>query len=131
MNKMEAIIKFDNISVIYDLGKSNEVRALDDISWQVNAQDYVVFFGPSGCGKSTLLYVIACLEKITKGELIVNGRDLKTISQRELINFHQSTIGFVFQAYYLIPSLTVKENILLPNLFTNKGDSETKKERVS
>jgi len=119
---MEPIIKFDKISVAYDLGKTNEVMALNNISGQIDPEEYVVFFGPSGCGKSTLLYVIAGLEKPISGSLTVNGHSLKDISQEKLITFHQSALGFVFQAYYLIPSLTVKENILLPYLFSSKGN---------
>ncbi|MDD5738988.1 MAG: ABC transporter ATP-binding protein [Candidatus Pacebacteria bacterium] len=121
---MEPIIKFDKVSMVYGLGKSNEVKALNNISGQIEKEEYIIFFGPSGCGKSTLLYVIAGLEKPTSGSLIVNGHNLRNISQKELINFYQSTLGFVFQAYYLIPSLTVKENILLPYLFSGKKVKE-------
>lgn len=115
---MQPIIQFNNLSVAYDLGKTNEVWALDNIAGEIYPQEYVIFFGPSGCGKSTLLYTIAGLEFPTKGRITVAGRDLKNLSAQALIDFHRSTIGMIFQAYHLIPNLSVRDNILLPQLFT-------------
>ena len=114
---MEPIIKFENLSVVYDLGKSNETWALREVTLEIYPEEYVIFFGPSGCGKSTLLYTIAGLEFPTTGRVIVNGKDLKSLNQKELIKFHRSTIGMVFQAYYLIPTFNVRDNILLPQIF--------------
>jgi putative ABC transport system ATP-binding protein len=121
---MEPIIKFENLSVVYDLGKSNETWALRDVAAEIYPEEYIIFFGPSGCGKSTLLYTIAGLEFPTRGKIIVNGKDLKNLSPKELINFHRSTIGMVFQAYYLIPTLNVRDNILLPQIFARAPSSE-------
>lgn len=113
---MEEIIKIENLSVVYDLGKTSETWALKDISFEIYSQEYVIFFGPSGCGKSTLLYTIAGLEYPTKGKVIVGGKDLTNLSQKELIDFHKRTIGMVFQAFYLIPNLKVIDNILIPQI---------------
>lgn len=114
---MEPIIKCQNLSVAYDLGKTSEVWALSDITLEIYPQEYVIFFGPSGCGKSTLLYCIAGLEFPTIGKIMVEGKDLSALSQQELIKFHLTSIGMIFQAYYLIPNLNIKDNILLPQIF--------------
>ena len=71
---MDPIIKTENLSVIYDLGKSNESAALQDINIQIYPGEYIIFFGPSGCGKSTLLYCLTGLEVPTKGEIFIEGK---------------------------------------------------------
>ena len=124
---MNPIIKFENLSVVYDLGKSNETEALKDINLEIYPQEYVIFFGPSGCGKSTLLYTIAGLEYPTRGRVIVDGKSIKDLSLKELISFHRSAIGMIFQAYYLLPTLNVRDNILLPQLFSNASGREREK----
>ena len=124
---MEPIVKLENLSVVYDPGKSNETWALKDVTLEIYPEEYIIFFGPSGCGKSTLLYVIAGLEIPTRGKVIVNGKDLKSLSREEIINFHCSTIGMIFQAYYLLPSLSVKNNILLPQIFAKASFYEREK----
>ena len=125
---MEEIIKIKDLSVAYGLGKTLEVWALRDINLKIYPQEYVIFFGPSGCGKSTLLYSIAGLEYPTKGRVIVEGADLKTLSPKKLMDFHKSTIGMIFQAFYLIPSLNVRDNILLPQILSGEPSySRTKK----
>ena len=111
-----SLIDIKNLSVTYFLGKSNEVKALSDASLEINAGELVIFFGPSGCGKSTLLYTIAGLEKPTKGTVMVNGIDLSQMKNKELEKYRQNTIGMVFQAFYLIPSLSVENNINLPQV---------------
>ena len=111
-----SLIDIKNLSVTYFLGKSNEVKALSDASLEINAGELVIFFGPSGCGKSTLLYTIAGLEKPTKGTVMVNGIDLSQMKNKELEKYRQNTIGMIFQAFYLIPSLSVENNINLPQV---------------
>ena len=118
---MEPLIKIENLGVAYDLGKSTESWALREINSEIYPQEYVIFFGPSGCGKSTLLYVIAGLEFPTTGKIIVEGKNLAALSSKELIKFYLSSIGMVFQAYYLIPTLSVKNNILLPQIFLKES----------
>lgn len=125
---MEPIVKLENLSVVYDLGKTNEVWAIRDAVAEIYPEEYIIFFGPSGCGKSTLLYAIAGLEFPTRGGVIVEGKDLKNLTLKKLINFHRSTIGIVFQAYYLLPTLNVRDNILLPQLFAKTPSSKRAKE---
>lgn len=111
-----SLIEIKNLSVTYFLGKSNEVKALDNVDLKIESGELVIFFGASGCGKSTLLYTIAGLEKPTKGNVKVNDIDLSTMQNRELEKYRQNTIGMIFQAFYLIPSLSVINNIKLPQV---------------
>lgn len=116
----EPIITVDQLRVIYNQGKSNEVRSLDGVSVDIFDQEYVIIFGPSGCGKSTLLYGISGLQAPTYGTVRVGGKELAKMTKKEKVRFHQSSIGMVFQAFYLIPTLTVLDNVCLPKVF--KGE---------
>jgi len=127
---MDPIIKTQNLSVIYDLGKSSETRALDNVSVQIYPGEYIIFFGPSGCGKSTLLYTIAGLEFPTHGNVWVQGQDISLFSSQELVNFHRQNTGMIFQAYYLIPSLSVLDNVLLPQIFKGEKNIPFRKEKA-
>lgn len=124
---LEPIIKCENLGVAYDLGKSTEVWALKDINLEIYPEEYVIFFGPSGCGKSTLLYTIAGLEFPTTGKIFVQGKDLSTLSQKELIKFHLTSIGMIFQSFYLIANLNAKDNILLPQIFAKEPKAKREK----
>jgi putative ABC transport system ATP-binding protein len=110
------IISVKNLNVTYFPGRSNEVRALKDIALDIFPGEYIIFFGPSGCGKSTLLYSLAGLERNIAGSIVVKGKDLMTMSQRDLEEYHQRTVGMIFQSYYLIASLTVAQNVALPQV---------------
>ena len=101
----EPIIKVDNLKVTYNDGKSNEVKALDDVSIEIYPEEYVAFFGPSGCGKSTLLYSIAGLQAPSSGDIIVEDQDLSKMTKKEKVRLHQVGIGMIFQAFHLISSL--------------------------
>lgn len=118
------------MSVVFGLGKSNETPALSDISLDIYDGEYVIFFGPSGSGKSTLLYTIAGLETPTSGEVAVGGKHVADLDPKEKIHFYQNSIGMVFQAYFLIPHLTARDNILLPRIFA-KTDKERREQKVN
>jgi len=111
------IIDIKNLEVYYNFGKTNEFKALDGVSLEIYAHEYVMFFGPSGCGKSTLMNTIAGLEEPTKGTIIVDGNDISKFSSKELAKYHRREIGMVFQQYNLIPSLDVLDNVVLPQVF--------------
>ena len=111
---MDPIIKTKNLSVVYNLGKSNEFAALKDVNLEIYPGEYIIFFGPSGCGKSTLLYCLAGLEQPTRGEVFVGGELLSSFSPGKIVEFRRSQIGMVFQSYNLIPTLKVIDNVLLP-----------------
>lgn len=121
----ESIIKVKDLSVIYNEGQSNEVRALERVTTEIFPQEYVIIHGPSGCGKSTLLYTIAGLQIPTYGEVIVNGKNVAQMKNGELVEFHRSGEGIIFQAFYLISSLNIIDNVCLPQTF--KGEKLKKR----
>lgn len=121
---MEPIIRTKDLSVIYNQGKSNEVRSLQNVHTAIYPQEYVIIFGPSGCGKSTLLYSIAALQMPTAGEVWIGERQISKMKKKEKTVLHQSSIGMVFQAFYLIPSLRILDNVCLPQLFCNQSKTE-------
>lgn len=117
-SKQEKIaIKTEHLGIIYDLGQPSETKALDDINIAIDSENFVVIFGPSGCGKSTLLYAISGIEKPTTGKIFVLNRDITQFTSLEAAKFHRTQIGMVFQAYNLIPTLTVIDNVALPQIF--------------
>ncbi len=124
------VVKIENVSLTYNEGKPTEFKALQDINLEIFSEEFVIFFGPSGSGKSTLLYLIAGLEVPSKGKVSVNGQnDITHLSQKDMIQFHRSSVGMIFQAFYLIPSLTAKDNVLLPMVFA--GAEPAKREEVA
>jgi putative ABC transport system ATP-binding protein len=103
-------IRLEHVSKIYRMGKV-EVRALDDINLEVWPGEFIVFLGPSGSGKTTLLNVIGGLDTPSSGIVNVNGIDVTGLSQGRLTSFRRSHIGFIFQFFNLIPTLTARENV--------------------
>ncbi|MBO6263884.1 MAG: ABC transporter ATP-binding protein [Clostridia bacterium] len=109
-----AVVEFENVSRVYRSG-DNELRALDNVNFSLNEGKFVVVLGPSGAGKSTLLNLLGGLDSPTEGVIKVDGKDISTLSDNELADYRASTVGFVFQFYNLIPTLTVYENVALVN----------------
>ncbi len=103
-------IHLEHVSKVYHMGEV-EVRALDDISLDIWPSEFIVFLGPSGSGKTTLLNVIGGLDAPTSGKVIVNGIDVTALPQSKLTWFRRTHIGFIFQFFNLIPTLTAKENV--------------------
>lgn len=114
---VEPLIKIENVSLIYDRGKPNETKALADINAEIYPSEYIVFFGPSGCGKSTLLYVIAAMHTPTTGSVTVDGRMISKMGDKGITDYRQNSIGMVFQQYNLIASLSVIDNVSVPQIF--------------
>ncbi|MCM1308010.1 MAG: ABC transporter ATP-binding protein [Butyrivibrio sp.] len=110
--KERAIVEFKNVTKIYRSG-DHEQRALDGVNITLGEGKFIVILGPSGAGKSTLLNMLGGLDSPTSGTIAVNGRDISTLDGNELADYRASTVGFVFQFYNLIPTLTVKENVAL------------------
>src|SRR3954452_10374792 len=100
------------------------VTALLDVSIRVDAADYVAVTGPSGCGKSTLLHILGCVDQPTGGSLVLEGRDVRTLTESERSRIRLTRIGFVFQRFFLLPMLTAWENIELPQAETGVAKSE-------
>lgn len=108
------IVKFEHVSKIYGDG-DHELRALDDVDLTLEQGKFIVILGPSGAGKSTLLNLLGGLDVPTSGKIIVDGKDIATLNNDELANYRASKVGFIFQFYNLIPTLTVLENVSLIN----------------
>lgn len=107
-----SLITFENVSRIYESG-GHKQKALDHVNMSLEEGKFVVILGPSGAGKSTLLNLLGGLDSPTEGRIIVNGKDISGLSGNELADYRASTVGFVFQFYNLIPTLTVHENVTL------------------
>lgn len=127
---MKPIIKVKNLSVTYFLGKANEVKSLKNINLEIYPGEFITFFGPSGCGKSTLLYAISGLESNVEGEIYIDDNDISKLSNEELEYFHRKKTGMIFQSYYLINSLSVLKNVILPQIAVSAKSEERKKRAI-
>lgn len=106
------MIELKNVSRVYTAG-DHTLRALDRVSLELEKGKFIVVLGQSGAGKSTLLNMIGGLDSPTEGEIIVDGKDISKLGRDGLAEYRAETVGFVFQSYNLIPTLTVKENVAL------------------
>lgn len=109
--------------------KEVETQALDHINLEIQDGEFVSIMGPSGCGKSTLLNIIGLLDQLTSGKILIDNIDISQLTDRKAAAFRNKTLGFVFQNFHLIPSLSVTDNVELPLLFGNIPANE-RKERV-
>lgn len=125
------IIELKGVELTYNRGKSNFFKALKSIDLTIRKGDFVVIFGPSGCGKSSLLNVIAGLESPDEGGVLVDGVDISGMREKERANYHRKKIGMVFQAYNLIPTLDVLDNIALPQMFVDVGKKQREARALS
>lgn len=108
-----SILKAENLVKIYGQGE-NEVKALNDVSLEIEEGEFVSIVGSSGSGKSTLLNMLGGLDRLTSGDIYINNKKLGDMKDEELTIFRRRNIGFVFQNYNLVPILNVYENIVLP-----------------
>lgn len=115
-NKKENIIEVKNAKKIYRMGKERIV-AVDDVSFTVKRGEFCCLYGASGSGKSTLLNLMAGIEKLTAGQIMIKGHNIHRMSEKGLAKFRQNTLGFVFQSYNLLNSMTALENVELPLVF--------------
>ncbi|MBO4404800.1 MAG: ABC transporter ATP-binding protein [Treponema sp.] len=109
----ESVITMEHVSRTYIMGET-EVNALRDISLDIKQGEFVSIMGPSGSGKSTCMNMIGCLDRPTGGIVKINGRETASMNERELALLRNQTVGFVFQQYFLLPGMTVLENVMLP-----------------
>lgn len=127
---MDTLITIKNLSKIYRVG-SEKVRALDNIDLEIKKGEICCILGTSGSGKSTLLNQLAGLEKPTSGSVYIGKTNISRLSEDQLAGFRQKYIGFVFQSYNLIPSMSAIENVAMPLLFRGVSKSIREKEAVS
>jgi putative ABC transport system ATP-binding protein len=116
MDVKQCILQMEDVWKVYVMGKV-EVPAVQGIDFCTNKGEYVAITGPSGSGKSTLLNLIGCLDTPTAGRIMLGGVDIELLSENDLARIRRKTIGFVFQTFNLMPSLSAKENVALPMRF--------------
>jgi putative ABC transport system ATP-binding protein len=107
-----AVVEFKKVSRVYRNG-DHEQWALNHVDLSLEEGRFIVILGPSGAGKSTMLNLLGGLDSPTEGTILVDGKDISTLSDNELADYRAATVGFVFQSYNLIPTLTVQENVAL------------------
>ena len=113
----EHLIELRDVCKIYSEGLESEVRALDGVSLTIDRGEFVAVVGQSGCGKSTLMNVLGCLDIPTRGTYLLDGTDVQELSDGQLSRIRNQEIGFIFQQYNLIQTLTVQENVELPLIY--------------
>ncbi len=116
----KVVLEAKNLKKYYERG-SEIVRALDGVDFEIEKSEIVSIIGPSGSGKTTLMNLIGCLDNATAGTLKIGNTDVTLLGENDLIKIRRENIGFVFQRFYLIPTLTVRENIELPLIFAKKN----------
>jgi putative ABC transport system ATP-binding protein len=116
---MSEVASLRRVSKVFRRG-TEEIHALADVSLDIHAGELTAVVGPSGSGKTTLLNVLGCVDTPTSGEIRVGTLDPARLTDGELAKLRQSYVGFVFQQFFLIPSLTAEENVLMPTLFSRK-----------
>lgn len=118
-----ALIEVRNVSKIYHLG-GEEIRALDDVSLDINRGEFMSIIGPSGSGKSTLMHILGCLDSPTHGTINLDGVMIQGASRAQLATLRNQKIGFVFQFFNLLPKLNVLQNVELPMIYSGIGRRE-------
>lgn len=120
-----ALLDVQNVKKLYTSKSGTaRVQALSEISFSVEAGEYIAIMGESGSGKTTLLNILAALDRPTSGQVLLDGKPLHTISEKELATFRRNNLGFVFQDFNLLDTFTLKDNILLPLVLANTAYPE-------
>jgi putative ABC transport system ATP-binding protein len=122
---MSAIVEAKGLAKVYRRGRE-EISALKGVDFIVSQGEFVSIIGPSGSGKTALLNVLGCLDTPTKGSLRLGGVETSGLKERDLVRLRRENIGFVFQQFYLMPTLTARENIELPLLFSKKAENKSR-----
>ena len=121
---MKKIVEIKNVSKVYNTGEK-EFKALDNIDLSIDQGEFVVILGPSGAGKSTLLNLIGGMDVPTKGSIEIDGEDISKYNENKLSEYRAENIGFIFQFYNILPTLTVLENVeLIKDVVKNGNDSK-------
>ena len=115
------LVTLKDVYKIYGEGLESEVRALDGVSLEIDRGEFVAIVGQSGSGKSTMMNVLGCLDIPTRGDYFLDGTDVRELTDKELSHIRNKQIGFIFQQYNLIQSLTVLENVELPLIYQGIG----------
>jgi putative ABC transport system ATP-binding protein len=122
------VVKTENVSRIYKIGEV-ETTALQDVNLSIENGEFTALIGPSGSGKTTLLQLLGCLDQPTSGRVVINGKDVSRLNRNQRADVRRGTIGFIFQFFALIPTLTAYENIEMPLLLNGHSPAQ-RRERV-
>ena len=120
------MIEIKDITKTYGSG-DNALQALKGVSFDIKDGEFIAIMGPSGSGKSTLMHILGCLDTPTSGTYHLDGRDVSTMNDEELADVRKDKIGFVFQAFNLLPRTTVLRNVMLPLIYAGVGEEEREK----
>jgi ABC-type lipoprotein export system ATPase subunit len=123
------VIELMEVSKVYRRGPE-EIQALKGVNLKVAAGEFVAITGKSGCGKSTLLHIIGGLEPVSRGRVVLDGRDLARLPEPELTRFRRDRVGVVFQSFNLLPLLTLQENVALPRILQGAPYEAAREEAV-
>ncbi|MHC1781428.1 MAG: ABC transporter ATP-binding protein [Anaerolineaceae bacterium] len=117
------IVKVQNVTRVYKIGDV-ETQALRGVSLTIESGEFTALVGPSGSGKTTLLQILGCLDQPTSGEVYINGKEVSRLTRNQRADMRKASIGFIFQFFALIPTLTAYENIEMPLLLNGTGPAE-------
>ena len=120
---MNTMIKIEGVNKIYTTDEI-ETQALENVNIEIKEREFVSIMGPSGCGKSTLLNIIGLLDTPSSGKIIINDTDVTQMNDKQLATFRNQTLGFVFQSFHLINSLSVIDNVQLPLIYRGTPEKE-------
>jgi len=120
------VIKIENVTRIFKIGKV-ETQALRGVNLSIENGEFTALVGPSGSGKTTLLQMIGCLDQPTTGKVWVNGKDVSRLNRNQRADMRRGALGFIFQFFALIPTLTAYENVEMPLLLAGQGGAERRK----
>ena len=110
----QVVIKTEKVSKVFNPGMADEVKAVADVTMEINRGEVTVLKGPSGSGKTTLLSLLGCMSRLTVGSIRINDKDVAKLPERFLANIRRTTFGFIFQQFNLIKGISVIENVMLP-----------------
>lgn len=121
---MNELVRVRHVEKYYGTNQANLTKALNDVCFDIFQGDFIGIMGSSGSGKSTLINCIATIDEVSAGQIILNNMDISKLSKKEITSFRQKNLGFIFQDYNLLDTLTLEENISLPLLIQNKSVKE-------
>lgn len=129
MSEQQIMLELKDVVKVYKRGRE-EVHAIAGISLKVKKGEFLSIVGPSGSGKTTLLNIVGCIDKPTHGHVILQGREVTKMKEADLTKIRRQTVGFIFQQFFLIPTLTACENVQIPGLFVNNAKRQERAEEL-
>ncbi len=129
MSKESNILELNNVEKVYKRGRE-DIHAIAGIDLNVSKGDFLSIVGPSGSGKTTLLNLVGCIDKPTSGRVTLQDHDVSNMKESALTKIRREAIGFIFQQFFLIPTLTACENVQIPGLFVNNTQRQQKSEEL-